>query len=570
MHIIRLNQMLTLCALLGASVAAVAQLQSKGALALDHETYEQLPKTTRGVRGPLPKSASLELMLPQAGYQGDAPSCVAWAASYAKAYRLYQRSDRTRRPEQFLQSPAYIQAGTTGGQCTKAVYVSDALRFMADNGSVSWSDMPYSDSVCPAWEPLHSVGLANLSSATFRLDGRPKEALQQIKAAIADGTPVILTIDACRELVSPVGGRVDTFDSGDASCAPHAVLAVGYDDRLHAIRVLNSWGRQWGEFGKAWIAEPVLAARLREAHVDYGPGDYGANSTFLSNASRLDSSSAREPVTVTPQVLLRSLRSEISGPRVNDISISGDKIPIAKWSIWLDVPTAVYSQIDHINYYFEHPTFRNPKVSKAGSSIFLADWFGYGCVKHAFLIAYLKDRTEVLAKFDFCKVLVESNVERDASGDGAYLTGLFSQSDREFEAFLRQFARDLEFAQRHARGPILAPVPVLVEETQSLDAVAVKWISPVREVSVATALSMGRIGRHASPGAASGASAYVDDRHGGFYACVSGQFRNAQCSDGSSPLDFSRDETGHWWLTGVLQKPQRGCFWSKTQAYSRC
>ena len=480
---IRPNRPLTFCAsaaLLGVSSVAVAQLQSKGALVLDRAMYERLPKTNRGVRGPLPTSVSLELMVPQAGYQGEAPSCAAWAASYAKAFRLYQRSDRTRRPEQFLQSPAYIHAGTTGGQCKKAVYVNDALRFMTDNGSVAWDDMPYSDSTCPAWESFRDTALLNASSATFRLDDHSGAALQQIKSAIADGTPVILTINACKELAAPVNGRVDTFDGADRSCEPHAALAVGYDDRRHAIRILNSWGRQWGEFGKAWIAEPVLAARLLEAYVDYGPGDYGANSDFLQNALRVESSAAPKAVAVTAELLLRSLRSEISGPRVNDITVSGDKIPIAKWSIWLDLPTSAYAQIDHVEYSFWHPTFRNPKVSKPGSSIFLADWFGYGCVEHAYVSAHLKDRSEVSTKFDFCKVLAESNVERDASGDGAYVAGLRKQADKEFEAFLRQFASDVRFAKQHSRKTIEAPVPLLMDGGQSADEVPTKWVLPGR------------------------------------------------------------------------------------------
>src|SRR5205085_767439 len=81
-----------------------AQIQAKGALVLDRASYEALTETRHSVQGPLPSSATLELMVPQGGDQGDAPSCVAWATSYQKAYRLYQRSDRTKSPDSFLQS----------------------------------------------------------------------------------------------------------------------------------------------------------------------------------------------------------------------------------------------------------------------------------------------------------------------------------------------------------------------------------------------------------------------------------------------------------------------------------
>ena len=33
----------------------------------------------------------------------------------------------------------------------------------------------------------------------------------------------------------------------------HAMLVVGYDDDMNAFKVVNSWGKEWGNDGFVWI-----------------------------------------------------------------------------------------------------------------------------------------------------------------------------------------------------------------------------------------------------------------------------------------------------------------------------
>ena len=58
-----------------------------------------------------------------------------------------------------------------------------------------------------------------------------------------------------------------------------------------------------------------------------------------------------------------------------------------------------------VDYYFNHPSFKNPKHSEAGSNIFLAKWNGYGCVESAYVVAKLTSGKRVRADFDFCEVV---------------------------------------------------------------------------------------------------------------------------------------------------------------------
>ena len=45
----------------------------------------------------------------------------------------------------------------------------------------------------------------------------------------------------------------------------HCYLLIGYSDRLGAVRLLNSWGRGWGENGRAWVKVDDLQRLLDEA-----------------------------------------------------------------------------------------------------------------------------------------------------------------------------------------------------------------------------------------------------------------------------------------------------------------
>jgi hypothetical protein len=44
----------------------------------------------------------------------------------------------------------------------------------------------------------------------------------------------------------------------------HAVLATGFSQKHHAVRILNSWGPKWAARGRAWLPLSVLDMLLQE------------------------------------------------------------------------------------------------------------------------------------------------------------------------------------------------------------------------------------------------------------------------------------------------------------------
>ena len=75
---------------------------------------------------------------------------------------------------------------------------------------------------------------------------------------------------------------------------------------------------------------------------------------------------------------------------------------VQPYSVWLELPERLASQIVKVEYWFNHPTFVNPKRSTNGSSIFLATWRGYGCINDAKVVAFMKDGSKLEAPFDLC------------------------------------------------------------------------------------------------------------------------------------------------------------------------
>jgi hypothetical protein len=51
------------------------------------------------------------------------------------------------------------------------------------------------------------------------------------------------------------------------SIGGHAVLVIGYDDRRRAFKLINSWGRKWGDGGYGWINYRYFGRVANEGYV---------------------------------------------------------------------------------------------------------------------------------------------------------------------------------------------------------------------------------------------------------------------------------------------------------------
>jgi C1A family cysteine protease len=129
---------------------------------------------------------------------------------------------------------------------------------------------PYYDQEPPAF--CYSFAQAYQAIKYVRLDPvwTPRdELLDRIKTSLAAGLPSIFGFDvfsAAIEQSTYGGGKIPYPCEGEKFLGGHAVMAVGYDDKLEiensacenlstvgAILIRNSWSEEWGDNGYGWL-----------------------------------------------------------------------------------------------------------------------------------------------------------------------------------------------------------------------------------------------------------------------------------------------------------------------------
>uniref|UniRef100_A0A7C5ENG3 Cysteine protease n=1 Tax=Desulfobacca acetoxidans TaxID=60893 RepID=A0A7C5ENG3_9BACT len=94
----------------------------------------------------------------------------------------------------------------------------------------------------------------------------PAELLKRVKTHLAAGLPSMFGFSVFSSYVqAQETGRIPFPGQGEKLVGGHAVMAVGYDDRLDidnrpqgprttgALLIRNSWGTAWGEQGYGWL-----------------------------------------------------------------------------------------------------------------------------------------------------------------------------------------------------------------------------------------------------------------------------------------------------------------------------
>jgi len=130
----------------------------------------------------------------------------------------------------------------------------------------------------------YAFGQSYQSASYYRLDpvgAEPAQLLENIKVTLAAGYPLMFGFTVYDSLgeADRNGGMIPFPSANDRVVGGHAVAAVGYDDTIivqnsdpgsvatrGAIRVRNSWSREWGEDGYGWLPYDYV---LRGLAVDW-------------------------------------------------------------------------------------------------------------------------------------------------------------------------------------------------------------------------------------------------------------------------------------------------------------
>ena len=418
------------CTALPSNAEQTAPSKSKGLILMDEEAYDALPERDPLMRGRLPQFVDLSSFFPEPGHQGTQGSCVGWAVGYAlKTYQEALEFNISQPQEWDHFSPAFVFNSIKQGEdCTAGSRISDALEFVANTGAVRMQDFPYEESQClPPTEDMTSIA-RDYSIKSFRRlqkDGM----LFAIREALSNEKPVVIAMRVFPSFEDWEGGGNYRHDPDiEFQVDYHAVTVVGYDDERRALKIINSWGSEWGDDGFFWMDYRAARELIAEAYVTTDrlfdepfPGDRGI--ILASNDGRGSSAASgapeaidedeedlvmevilpepAEPETLTSATLARAVTGHVGRSAEGQTPLGYDYYPA---SVWLNLEAPLLEQIESAEYYFYHPTFSNPKRPVADSNVFLAAWKGYGCIENAEIKVRLKTGETVSAPFNLCTI----------------------------------------------------------------------------------------------------------------------------------------------------------------------
>ncbi len=241
------------------------------------------PMLTKIKKSPLdfssdvPKSVDLKHLCSPVEDQGDIGSCTAQAGVGLIEYfenRAHNKFLEASRLFLYKVTRNYLQLqGDTGA------YLRSTIAAMALFGVAPEKYWPYDTSRYDEEPPGFCYSFAQNYKAIkyFRLDSyglSPEIVLDRIKNYLFTGFPAMFgfTVFDSIEQAEENSGKIPFPDAKtDRIVGGHAVVAVGYDDKIEIINrkgdkkkskgaflIRNSWGKTWGENGYGWLPYDYL------------------------------------------------------------------------------------------------------------------------------------------------------------------------------------------------------------------------------------------------------------------------------------------------------------------------
>lgn len=209
--------------------------------------------------------------------QGSLGSCTAHAGvgmiEYFERRAFGKHIDASRR---FLYKVTRRLAGFKGDSGAFLRNTMGGIRLFGVPPEAYW---PYDIATFDDEPPAFCYAFAqNFQAVTYyRLDPAgtdPKALLASIKSHLASKLPSMFGFTVYQSIWSAKDGRIPFPGPGDKVAGGHAVVAVGYDDRLEiphssgskktkgAFLIRNSWGTKWGDKGYGWLPYEYVTRSL--------------------------------------------------------------------------------------------------------------------------------------------------------------------------------------------------------------------------------------------------------------------------------------------------------------------
>ncbi|MEQ1745174.1 MAG: C1 family peptidase [Saprospiraceae bacterium] len=249
-------------------------------LLIEDDTYDTQPRQAPedGSKSDLPASVDLTPYCPEIRHQGLIFSCVGWAAGYgalsiqrAILNRCTDREVITRNAHSALF--LYNQIRTE--DCRKGSRISDAMKLLMERGDCLARQFDFDVNDCQQ-APDSSVAINARRYAIedyltlFGTKEDPAVKVQRVKVVLSKNKPVVIGMMVMRNFYELKNAQYWHPAIGNtAPAGGHAMVVVGYDDRKEAFRIMNSWGKNWGDNGFIWIKYKDFGEFCKYAYTIY-------------------------------------------------------------------------------------------------------------------------------------------------------------------------------------------------------------------------------------------------------------------------------------------------------------
>lgn len=251
----------------------------------EKQTFNKLPADKLGFAETLPYAYSLQKYVPPVLRQ-EGGTCVGFASFYYGLSTMYNiKFNLTDPKEKYVHSfdPYYIYSITfnESNDCDAGLYFNDAFEKLSKIGAKKLFYPPFTN--CGTkWSKEKLINTFSYTTPYnirewYILDVKNPKFLNLTKALISNNYPVIAGFSFVGSMYSYGPENINGVKS-DGLWDPseleeieggHALCIIGYDDYKFggSFKIVNSWGRDYGDDGYMWVTYSDYLSFAKEAYV---------------------------------------------------------------------------------------------------------------------------------------------------------------------------------------------------------------------------------------------------------------------------------------------------------------
>lgn len=285
-----MNRLLSICVFWLCCVTAFGQSFPTG-LVLDDEDYESQSFTSSNIQFEGSKAMERQVDLapycPEIRHQGEISSCVGWSTGYG-ALTIERAiannwTDKTQITEN-ANSALFLYNQIQKGDCSSGIVISKALEALLASGNCLAKEYDFDVNDCTReitpnlYESAREYQISDYIPL-FKTKAPADEKIQMAKRVLSQRKPVVIGMRILENFIQIREGD-DSWWPTIGSQTPaggHAMVVVGFDDdkfqtpnpnpnMAGAFKIMNSWGKNWGENGFIWVRYAHFAEYCRYAY----------------------------------------------------------------------------------------------------------------------------------------------------------------------------------------------------------------------------------------------------------------------------------------------------------------